>query len=213
VRRLGHELRTPLTAIQGFSSTMLQPDVEWSEGEKERFLRIIEAESGRMGRLVAQLFDDSAIESGTLSLDLEYCDLVAVVEQAVSVAGPASSITTTLPESLTVWGDSDRLQQVFVNLVGNALRHNPEGTVVDVSLYEPAVGASEVSVIVRDTGGGLPADVFDFVNGSREDLLLDRGLGLRLVRGFVRAHGGTLSAEQGQGTRIQLELPIEPGVA
>ena len=210
VRRLGHELRTPLTAIQGFSSTMLQPGVEWPEGEKERFLRIIESESGRMGRLVAQLFDDSAIESGTLRLDLDYCDLVAVIRQAVSVVGSEQSISTDLPESFTIWGDSDRLEQVMVNLIGNAFRHNDEGTRAKITLRPGSTDPARVCVVVEDDGQGLDADVLDFINGDNDGSLLERGLGLRLVRGFVRAHGGAISAAAGRGTRMEIVLPVEP---
>lgn len=207
VRRLGHELRTPLTAIQGFSSTMLQPGIEWSDGEKERFLRIIESEAGRMGRLVAQLFDDSAIESGTLRLDLDYCDLIAIITQAISVAGAEDAIRTQLPSTFPVLGDRDRLEQVFVNLIGNARRHNPDGTQIRVALTHHEDG--RLRLTVADDGVGLPPDVAAFVNGVGDELPFDRGLGIRLARGFIRAHGGTLGATCDSGTTFEVLLPTE----
>ena len=209
-RRLGHELRTPLTAIRGFSSTMLQSDVEWPAEDKERFLQIIDRESARMGRLVDQLFDDSAIESGTLRLDFNYCDLALLINQAASIVGSPDRIRTTT-ESSTVWGDQDRLEQVFVNLVDNALRHNAEDTMVTVSIDRPEPDDSSVVVVVSDDGSGLPEDVAGYLDGSIEELSAKHGLGIRLVRGFVRAHGGCIRvASNHHGTQIHIELPIEP---
>lgn len=207
VRRLGHELRTPLTAIQGFSSSLLQPGVTWSEDQKTRFLRIIEAEAGRMGRLVAQLFDDSAIEAGTLRLDLDYCDLVAIIERSISVAAPDSDVGVLLPDSLTILADADRLQQVFVNLVGNAIRHTDEGTAVTVAIDQSE--PQSVCIAVEDNGHGLPIEVANYLNDLSEELAFDRGLGLRVTRGFVRAHGGSIRAIAGRGTRIEIMLPVE----
>ena len=204
--RLGHELRTPLTAIRGFASTMLQPDVTWPEQEKDRFLTIIEQEAGRMSRLVAQLFDDSAIGSGALRLSVNYCDLSAVVEQAASIAAPGGSIVLDVPPSVTVWGDRDRLEQVFVNLISNACRHNAEGTKVAVSL-EPR--AKVVAVAIADDGSGLPADAVAYLEGETDDRSITQGLGLRLVRGLVDAHGGAISVDVEGGTRIEVQLPVD----
>ncbi len=207
-RRLGHELRTPLTAIRGFASTMLQPDVEWSNEERTRFLEIIERESGRTARLVAQLFDDSAIESGTLRLDFAYCDLMAVAHHAAVIAGPPEAIRLHGPPSLEVWGDKDRLQQIVVNLVSNALRHNADGTTVDVEVRP--VGDDRAMIAVRDDGAGLPEDVVDYLGGRRDDLEPGRGLGIRLVRGFTRAHDGTTSASSSPGcSLVEITIPIE----
>ncbi|MEM8906115.1 MAG: ATP-binding protein, partial [Actinomycetota bacterium] len=208
-RRLGHELRTPLTAIRGFASTMLQPDVQWPESEKARFLGVIENEADRMGRLVAQLFDDSAIESGTLRLDVNYCDLVAAVERAASIAAPPGVITSDLPERLPVWADSDRLEQVFVNLFANAVRHNAEGTKVRVTLADESPADGTVAVAVRDDGVGIPDHELSYLNGDHDDRHEMGGLGLRLVRGFVRAHGGTVRARVGGGTTVIVTLPLD----
>lgn len=212
--RLGHELRTPLTAIRGFASTMLQHDVTWPDDERERFLRVIENEAGRMNRLVAQLFDDTAIELGALRLDQSYIDLVSVVEQAASIAAPHESVALALPESFTVWGDRDRLEQVFVNLISNACRHNPEGTKVDVLLKAPAEnGRRQVVVEVVDNGAGLPEDALAYLNGDTVDRSKDEGLGLRLVRGIVTAHEGSVQARASEGTAVAVRIPIEQDAA
>jgi len=213
-RRLGHELRTPLTAIQGFSSTMLQPDVEWPAHDKHRFLQIIESEAGRMNRLVDQLFDDSAIESGTLNLDSDFCDLTTIIANAMSVAVSDGCATANVPDRLEIWADQDRLQQVFVNLIGNAVRHNPPNTKIHIGVEAPDSPDGTVRIVVRDDGDGLPSDVVEFINGKRDQFAKDRGLGIRLARGFVRAHGGRIGVESGEaGCEFRIELPASPGAS
>src|SRR6202000_702572 len=137
-RRLSHELRTPLTAITGYATSLLQRDVTWDADSQQRFLSRIAAESARLGRLVNDLLDFSTIESGILRLNSDWCDIPLVLDAAVAVLPPdaASQVTveigagagaTGLP---AIWADHDRLEQVFVNLLGNALGHNPPGTKV-----------------------------------------------------------------------------------
>ncbi len=212
-RRLGHELRTPLTAIRGFASTLLQPDVEWSATDTRRFLETIERESSRMGRLVEQLFDESAIEAGTLRLALHYCDLVAVVTSAARIAAPNRPVVLDLPEGFTVWGDRDRLQQIFVNLISNAIRHNDESAAVTVGLRH-VDGERTVVVSVADDGEGMPPGAVALLTGSGTVPQLASadasGMGLRLVRGFVEAHGGRIDVVVGPGTVVSVHLPIEP---
>jgi ABC-type multidrug transport system ATPase subunit/signal transduction histidine kinase len=213
-RRLGHELRTPLTAIRGFASTMLQTDVEWGDDDKHRFLEIIESEAGRMARLVSQLFDDSAIESGTFRLATDYCDLTTIAERAISIVRAPGSVVADLPPSLTVWGDRDRLEQLLVNLIENAVRHNPDDTTITVSAG-PGETPGRVRLTVSDTGRGLPDDVRQFYDGAIDELR-GRGLGVRLSRSFVHAHHGTIVARTGPwGTAIDIDLladqPLQEG--
>lgn len=211
-RRIGHELRTPLTAVKGFASSMLQPDVEWPEEEKRRCLEIIVSEASRMGRLVAQMFDESALESGLLRLALDYCDLVTVIRNAMDIVAPSATPRFDLPDLVEIWGDADRLEQVFVNLIGNAVRHNKAGTVVALRMAPPSSGDSHVVVEVLDDGEGMPKDARDYLNGVVDQRDRDRGLGLGLVRGLVGAHGGTVKATvgaHGVGTAVRVSLPIE----
>ena len=205
--RLGHELRTPLTAIKGFASTMLQPDVQWPEAERERFLGVIEREAVRMSRLVDQLFDEAAIDSGALRLQLNYCDLVAVLLDAASVSAPVGSVTFDVPEAFTIWGDQDRLQQIFVNLISNASRHNPEDTLIKVLLHPD--GNAAVRVLVTDTGDGIPAEAAAYLNGDVAERPKDQGLGLRLVKGLVEAHHGSVHAMVEDGTTVTVRLPVD----
>lgn len=132
--RLGHELRTPLTAIGGYASSLLQDDVEWDQPTRQRFLRRIASESGRLGRLVDDLLDFSAIETGILRILPDWCDLRLVIDAAVACLPPQLPPVEVCCDSgiPAIWADHDRLEQVFVNLVGNARRHNPPGTSVRV---------------------------------------------------------------------------------
>ncbi len=143
--RLSHELRTPLTAIRGYASSLLASDVTWDDESKTRFLNRIATESARMGSLVGDLLDFSAIESGLLRLQPDWCDLALVLEAAVSCLPPEAAAAVTVdcrPDIGPVWADHDRLEQVFVNLLENAFRHNPPGVHVTVDVRSEPGGQS-----------------------------------------------------------------------
>ena len=153
--RLSHELRTPLTAIRGYASSLMQPDVTWDGDSQQRFLHRIAAESARLGRLVGDLLDFSAIESGILRLQQDWCDISLVLDAAVACLPPAAAAMIEVdcdPSLPVVWADHERLEQVFVNLLDNALGHNPPGTRVSVSAE--AAGQDGISVSVVDDGAG-----------------------------------------------------------
>ena len=207
-RRLGHELRTPLTAIQGFASTLMQSDVEWADADRRRFTQLIEVESERLSRLVDALFDTASLEAGTFLPNLDYCN-VAVAARRAGELCDSGFLEIDLPESLVVWGDGDKLEQIFINLINNAQRHNPPGTKATVTHTVSDNG--RVGVTVRDNGGGLPSDVTAYFNGHRAALGPDRGLGVRLVRGFMIAMGGHIHAESSaDGTLVRLDFATEP---
>jgi len=157
--RLSHELRTPLTAIRGYASSLMQPDVTWDGDSQQRFLDRIAAESARLGRLVDDLLDFSAIESGIMRLQRDWCDIRLVLEAAIGCLPPdnAASVSLTCDASLpVVWADHDRLEQVFVNLLNNAFGHNLPGTRVQVTA---AAGPAEVAISVLDDGQGMPPEL------------------------------------------------------
>ena len=157
--RLSHELRTPLTAIRGYASSLMQPDVTWDRDSQQRFLDRIAAESARLGRLVDDLLDFSAIESGIMRLQRDWCDIRLVIEAAIACLPPehAKEVTLNCDTSLpVVWADHDRMEQVFVNLLNNAFGHNPPGTRVQVSAE---AGPAEVVISVLDDGLGLPPEL------------------------------------------------------
>ncbi|HEY3954866.1 MAG TPA: ATP-binding cassette domain-containing protein [Streptosporangiaceae bacterium] len=211
--RLSHELRTPLTAIRGYASSLLQPDVTWDGDSQRRFLDRIAAESARLGRLVDDLLDFSAIESGVMRLQPDWCDLPLVLEAAVACLPPDQAAAVTLgcpPELPPVWADHDRLEQVFVNLLSNAVRHNPPGTAVRVSAQ--ASGPAQVTVSVSDDGTGIPGGLAAALDpgGRRRDPTAGAGLGLSIAKAIVEAHGGQLSLDgQAKGSCFRICLPVD----
>jgi signal transduction histidine kinase len=214
--RLNHELRTPLTAIQGFASTLRQTDVSWDTWSQQRFLDSIATESARMGRLVGDLLDFSAIGGGTLRLVPDWCDLGLVLEAAHHCVTEAASSLFELPDGAelpTVWADHDRLEQVFVNLFENAVRHARGVTSVRVTA-SVATGGDTVVVRVHDDGHGIGPDLAERVFLPHERGPTEgpgAGLGLAIARGIVEAHGGTIGLEPVTlGTCVRIGLPIEP---
>jgi len=212
--RLSHELRTPLTAIRGYASSLMQPDVTWDRGSQDRFLDRIAAESARLGRLVDDLLDFSTIESGLMRLQPDWCDIPLVLQAAVACLPPAGSAAVSVrcgPELPVVWADHDRLEQVFVNLVNNAVGHNPPGTrvLVTAGIASP----SEIVVTVTDDGTGIPDDIaaapFEAAR-RRRTRTGGAGLGLSIAHGIVEAHGGRIELQRLQaGTRFRVVLPVE----
>jgi signal transduction histidine kinase/ABC-type multidrug transport system ATPase subunit len=211
--RLSHELRTPLTAIRGYASSLMQPDVTWDGDSQERFLGRIAAESARLGRLVDDLLDFSAIESGIMRLQRDWCDIRLVIEAAIGCLPPGSTGSVALtcePGLPVVWADHDRLEQVFVNLLNNAFGHNPPGTQVQVNA---ATAPDQVVISVRDDGGGMPPELAaaPFEPGRRPSRKsAGAGLGLSIAKGIVAAHGGTIElVPQPAGTCFRVCLPVE----
>jgi signal transduction histidine kinase/ABC-type multidrug transport system ATPase subunit len=212
--RLSHELRTPLTAIRGYASSLLQTDVTWDDESEQRFLTRIAAESSRLGRLVDDLLRFSAIESGILQLQRDWCDIPLVLDAAIACLPPSGALLVGVrcaADLPAIWADHDRLEQVFVNLLANAVGHNPPGTRVTVtaSLNDP----DTVVVSVADNGPGMPANVaqapFEPIRRHRSPSS-GSGLGLSIARGIVEAHGGQMKLVQpGRGTCFEISLPVE----
>ncbi len=211
--RLSHELRTPLTAIRGYASSLLQTDVTWDDASTQRFLRRISAESARLRRLVDDLLDFSLIESGMLRLRPDWVDLPLVIDAARACLPPpaAAAVTVECRAGLPpLWADHDRLEQMLVNLMDNAVRHTPLGTSVKVCAYAESPAA--VVVEVSDDGGGFAAPRGEGQgepDSSRPDTA-GAGLGLSITEGIVGAHHGSIRrCNLDHGTRFTIRLPVE----
>jgi signal transduction histidine kinase len=212
--RLSHELRTPLTAIRGYASSLLAPDITWDDESQQRFLETIATESSRLGRLVDDLLDFSAIDSGVMRMQFDWCQLDLVLEAAIAcLPDEWRSAIGFQPVGLIppLWADHDRLEQVFVNLFNNALQHNSPGTRVTVEARRQPGGRIEITV--SDDGRGLPPELrespFDSTRRHRSTTA-GAGLGLSIARGIVMAHDGTIDlVPSGQGASFRIVLPLE----
>jgi two-component system phosphate regulon sensor histidine kinase PhoR len=228
VANVSHELRTPLTAIRGYAETLLRATPE-DPKEAENFLKIIQRHSERLGRLIDDLLTLSDLESGKVPLAKENVDMARVVGQVLEIfQDQARKKSVTLshrirPDSLPIAGDSDRLQQLLINLVDNALKYTPSGGRVEVSAsLAPALDHERpmVEIAVADTGHGIPekdlprlTERFYRVDKARSRELGGTGLGLAIVKHIVQAHRGHLKIESQiqKGTTVRVSLPAENG--
>ncbi|MFZ0575081.1 MAG: ATP-binding protein [Candidatus Cybelea sp.] len=213
---VSHELRTPLSSIKLMLETVLEaPEQE----ARELFVPQALAQVDRLTALVGQLLEQARAESGQLQLALRDVDLeevarpiVASFEQQASNKGVSLELAALRP--VRVEADPDRLSQVFVNLIDNALRHTAEGGRIRVEID---ARDSDAVLRVRDTGDGIPYrdlphifERFYVVDRSRNRGTGGAGLGLAIVKGIVDAHNGAISAESmlGRGTAFTIRLPI-----
>jgi histidine kinase len=214
---VAHELRTPLTAIKGTMEALIDDVLP---GDVETFQQVYR-EADRLQRLVDDLQELSRVEARAYALDRRPLSVANLVATLVSRLGrqfeeKGVGLRTDVPADLApVLGDEDRLGQVLLNLVGNALQYTPAGGSVVVSARRQG---KEVLIAVADSGIGISAEhlalVFDRfyrVDKSRSRAAGGSGIGLTIARHLVEAHGGTLRAEspgRGKGSTFTLSLPI-----
>ncbi len=215
VADVSHELKSPLTAIQGFSQALLDGTAADKE-TRDKAARIINEESRRLRRQVDELLDLSRLQSGQFNMNLDRIDLFEVLKQSTEVFSmPAAdkSVVIKLDAEPGLWvkGDTDRLEQVFNNLLDNAVKNSPSFTGVTISARRID---SRIVASVIDQGPGIHPDalprVFDRfyqVTGVRTGV----GLGLAITREIVLAHGGGIEAKSapGAGAEFVVSLPAE----
>ena len=214
---VSHELRTPLTVIKGNVDLMRR-----MKQLDDESLSSIDQEAGRLTRLVGGLLLLAQAESGKLSLDMKTVELdtllLEVFQEMRVLAGGKVKMRMGDIDQAVVKGDRDRLKQVLLNLVGNAIQYTPAGGEVITSLAK--IG-NQVRIIVRDTGPGIPAEDLPFIfeRFYRAEKSRTRGrstgfgLGLSIAQWIVENHGGTVEVEskEGQGTTFAVWLPLLPG--
>ncbi|MGA8839866.1 MAG: ATP-binding protein [Candidatus Aquilonibacter sp.] len=213
---VSHELRTPLSSIKLMLETVVEsPDDEAAD----LFLPQVLAQVDRLASLVQQLLEQARAESGQLRLNLREIDLEEVAHPIVASFEPQAAnkgvqVELRAIRPVSVEADPDRLSQVFVNLIDNAIRHTPSGGFVTVELD---ANGNDAIMRVRDTGMGIPyRDIphiferFYVVDRSRTRESGGAGLGLAIVKGIIDAHGGTVATESmlGSGTLFTVRLPI-----
>ncbi len=219
VANVSHELKTPLTSIRSLTETLLEGALDDSQHNR-KFLALIDDEATRLGRLIEDLLALSQIESqGGEQPDVRPVPIRALVEEllpsfAAEVARNRLSLDLAIEPSVQVMGHPDRLRQILINLIDNAVKYNrPSGSIRISGVIDGPV----VRVDVQDTGIGIPAqdlprvfERFYRVDKARSRELGGTGLGLSIVKHIVDAHRGTVSvvSEPGCGSTFSFTLPI-----
>lgn len=217
---VSHELKTPLTAIKGFASTLLRmPDLE--EERRREFLQLIDVEADRLARLALDLLDISRIESGRpLEVHLEEVDLGEIVDRVIEsqrmFAKGHEFEVEIKPGAERIVADPDKLEQILVNLVNNAIKYSPKGGRVRVAAERRG---REVWISVSDQGIGIRPEELPHLFQRYRRLRDGRGrvkgtgIGLYLVRHLVEAHGGRIwvESEYGKGSTFTFALPQPEG--
>jgi two-component system phosphate regulon sensor histidine kinase PhoR len=220
VANVSHELRTPLSLIKGYVETLLDgarnnPEVA------ERFLKIIERNAERLDLLIQDLLTISALESGRIKLNLQPVDLHALADKVLAdlhskADDRETTLINTLP-ALTATGDPNRLDQVFANLVDNAIKYGrAQGR---VTIGGQTTDDRKLEIFVQDDGPGIPPEALGrvFERFYRADKARSRdqggtGLGLSIVKHIVQSHGGEVwvESEPGKGATFFFTLPAPP---
>jgi len=216
---VSHDLRTPLASIKASATSLLQTDVQWDAETQREFLTAIDEETDRLARLVSNLLDLSRIQGGALRPEMEPYDIEEVIARVVDRLIPlltAHPISVEIAPALpTLCFDFVEIAQVLTNLIENAAKYSEPGTPITVHAVRDG---GFVRVAVRDQGFGIPATdvprVFDTFYRVRRDGRAQRvggtGIGLAICKGFVEAHGGTISVVSipGQGSAFTFTLPV-----
>jgi signal transduction histidine kinase len=209
VATVAHELRSPLTGVKGFVQALLNRWDRLNDEQKKLMLTTVHADSDRLSRLITELLDVARLDTGRLSMHRRPCDVPILVGRVVESvrAGAPHHIDFHAPDDLPqIWADPDKFTQVLTNLIENAIRHGSDP--VTVTAMEEG---EHVVVQVDDSGDGIAPEVRRraftkfWTTGQRGG----SGLGLYLVNGLVRAHGGTVSIDDapGGGARIVTTWP------
>ncbi|MBC2148686.1 two-component system histidine kinase PnpS [Listeria booriae] len=220
VANVSHELKTPVTALKGFAETLLDGAM-YDEELLKKFLTIIKEESDRLHRLIMDILELSRIEQKHVSMNLEEVDVEDVViatmdtVRALAVEKGIQLIPPNLAAPIMIQAERDRLQQILINLISNAIVYTPQNGEVSVGVMEN-VANETVTITVTDNGIGIPVKDIDriFERFYRVDRARSRhsggtGLGLSIVKHIVESCGGQINVEsiEGEGTTFTVILP------
>jgi signal transduction histidine kinase len=215
VSLVSHELRTPMAAVIGSAQTLQQRWRELTADQRESFLELIAGETGRLAGLISDVLDTSRIDAGTFTFRFSDVDLGGLVRDSVAAAELSSDevgLRAEVQEPLPmVRGDPERLRQVLMNLLDNAIKYSPSGDEVQVRAYAED---GRVRVDVRDRGSGIAREdqrlIFEkFGRVTTGNARPGTGLGLFIARSIAEAHGGSLEVASApeRGAVFTLDLP------
>lgn len=215
ISSVSHELRTPLTAIKGWSETVLMCGAT-DEAMMKRGLGIIINETERLSSLVEQLLDFSRLQSGRMVMNFQTLDIVAEIDDVVFMFAEKAKkegkrLTFYEPEeAIPVMGDRDKLKQVIIIIIDNAMKYSESGG--EIYVYT-SVEDDKVTIGVRDHGCGIPADQLTKVTQRFYKANTDKGgfgIGLAVADEIISKHNGEINIDsvEGDGTNVTVTLPI-----
>ncbi|NLT94578.1 MAG: cell wall metabolism sensor histidine kinase WalK [Clostridia bacterium] len=222
IANVSHELRTPLSLMQGYTEAMLDGMAEDVE-KRNKMLSIIHQETLRLKRMVDELLDLSRLQTGNFTLnkqELNFSEILFAIEEKYKPKVENTGIDFKIeiePDLPPVYADHDRMQQVLINLIENALRHTDKGY-ISISAYKEN---EQVCVEVTDTGTGIAPEDLDFIwerfykaDKSRQRSKGGTGLGLAIVQNIVKAHNGKVwvRSEVGKGSTFGFCVPINKSI-
>ncbi|QTN00049.1 PAS domain S-box protein [Sediminibacillus dalangtanensis] len=220
VANVSHELKTPITSIKGFAETLLEGAMEDTELRRQ-FLEIILKESGRLQTLIYDLLELSKLEKEELRLEYTEVNVPSLVHDLLPVVKQQADkkqieLTADLPDQLAAVVDEERLKQVLINLLNNAVNYTQEQGKVALTILR---NVDKLKITVADTGIGVPEKAqsriferFYRVDRARSRNTGGTGLGLAIVKHIIEAHKGSiyLDSKLNEGTVFTVELPLKP---
>jgi two-component system sensor histidine kinase VicK len=221
---VSHELKTPLTSIKGYTETLLAGAVDDKEMSTE-FLSIINSETDRMNRLVKELLQLSRLDTKQQKWDKQNTDIIVLVRMAAKKMG---MLAQNKKQQLNFFGgsagssadpivvniDRDRIEQVVINIISNAIKYTKDGGRIDVDIIK---GKGWVHISVLDNGVGIPEkelsrvfERFFMVDKARGGGMGGTGLGLSISKQIIEEHDGSIriESEYGRGTKVTISLPL-----
>lgn len=215
ISSVSHELRTPLTSIKGWAITLQSKDIQQNADMLNQGLSIIESEGDRLSMMVEDLLDFSRLQSSNFKYDKDKIDIIELVKQVHTQLAPRAInegiefTFTSIYKSIMVYADKNRMKEVFINIIDNAIKFTSEGGKIDILIDQID---DNVSVTVKDNGEGIKEDEIAFVSSKfykGSSSKSQTGLGLSICEEIIKGHYGKLiiKSKYGSGTSVIVEIP------
>lgn len=215
ISSVSHELRTPLTSIKGWAITLQSKEIQNDSDMLNQGLSIIESEGDRLSMMVEDLLDFSRLQSSKFKYDKKNIDIVELVEEVHTQLSPRANnedinfTFTTVYKTLMVYADKNRMKEVFINIIDNAIKFTDKGGNIDILIE---VNQDKISISITDDGEGIKEDEIAYVASKfykGPSSKSQTGLGLSICEEIIKAHDGNMiiKSKYGSGTSVIVEIP------